>query len=250
MRPSFEPVPVVVPKPSLRNTNVFSHERHLIQPQFDLDGLDLDVAQQMDGLTLLARLADDCIPLVFFDPQYRSVLDKQAYGNEGERQKGRSQLPQMDNEVIRAFIREIERVLMPSGHMMLWVDKYIVCNGVRDLIDGSALHAVDMITWNKERMGMGYRTRRQSEHLVVLQKEPVRAKGVWRIHNIPDVWSERIEGVRIGHAHTKPIKLQRALIEAVTNVDDIVLDPAAGGYSVLRAALAAGRHFLGCDIAE
>ena len=34
---------------------------------------------------------------------------------------------------------------------------------------------------------MGYRTRRKSEYCLVLQKVPLRAKGVWRSHNIPDV---------------------------------------------------------------
>jgi DNA modification methylase len=30
---------------------------------------------------------------------------------------------------------------------------------------------------------------------------------------------------------------------------DLVLDPAAGGYGVLDAAVAMGRHFVGCDLA-
>jgi hypothetical protein len=34
-----------------------------------------------------------CAPLVFFDPQYRGVLDMLKYGNEGARQKGRFNLP-------------------------------------------------------------------------------------------------------------------------------------------------------------
>ena len=31
-----------------------------------------------------------CTPLVFFDPQYRGVLDKLKYGNEGADRKGRT----------------------------------------------------------------------------------------------------------------------------------------------------------------
>jgi len=38
----------------------------------------------MDGLKLLEKLETDSIPLVFFDPQYRTILDKQNYGNEGK----------------------------------------------------------------------------------------------------------------------------------------------------------------------
>jgi len=41
---------------------------------------------RMDGLNLLKSLEDNSINTVFFDPQYRGVLDKMNYGNKGERQ--------------------------------------------------------------------------------------------------------------------------------------------------------------------
>lgn len=229
--------------------SVFSLTRDIKQPPFTVEGLKMDAPQKMDGLKLLVKLKDNSIPLVFFDPQYRTILDRQGYGNEGKgRGQARAELPQMDEKKIRAFLKEIERVLIPSGHLMLWVDKYILCNGVNLFLEGSGLQLVDMITWNKGRMGMGYRTRRFSEYLVVLQKLPVRAKGVWRIHDIPDVWDEKIENGDRNHTHAKPVGLQRTLIKAVTNQGDVIIDPSAGGYSVLRAANEVGRHFLGCDI--
>ena len=203
----------------------------------------------MDGLAMLAKVHSETTPIVFFDPQYRTILDKQNYGNEGKtRGKKRASLPQMSVEVISNFLEEIERVLIPSGHLMLWVDKFILGTGINLLLKGHNLKVVDLITWDKQKMGMGYRTRRYSEHLIIAQKPPIRAKGVWRVHDIPDVWSERVENGGRNHTHAKPILLQKRLIEAVTNVGDIVLDPAAGGYSVMRAALETGRHFLGCDL--
>lgn len=235
-------------EPAKRKMAVFSHERDIAQPSFDLAGLTPDQPQRMDGLEMLGRIPEAVIPLVFFDPQYRSVLDKQAYGNEGERQKGRALLSQMSDEQIRSFVNESRRVLMPSGHLMLWVDKYIVCTGVAGLVGETDLRVVDMITWDKGRMGMGYRTRRQSEHLVVFQKPPVRAKGVWHRHDIPDVWTERAEIGERKHPHAKPVELQTRLICAVTCPGDFVIDPAAGGYSVLKSSVSAGRRFIGCDL--
>lgn len=238
-------------KPKEYKPTVFSNHRDIVQPAFKVDGLKMDVHQKMDGLVLLKKIPTPSVPLVFFDPQYRGILDKQAYGNEGEgRGKARTELPQMDNKTIKLFLKQIERVLLPSGHLMFWVDKFIVCNGVNSFVEGLSFQLVDMITWNKDRMGMGYRTRRFSEYLVIFQKLPTRAKGVWRTHNIPDVWTEKIENGDRNHTHTKPVELQKALIMAVTNKGDVVVDPAAGGYSVLRSALATGRRFLGCDIAE
>ena len=37
----------------------------------------------IDGLSLLSQIKDDSISCCFFDPQYRGVLDKLHYGNEG-----------------------------------------------------------------------------------------------------------------------------------------------------------------------
>jgi site-specific DNA-methyltransferase (adenine-specific) len=74
---------------------------------------------KMDGLTLLKSLENYSVSVVFFDPQYRGVLDKMNYGNEGERQVERSKLIQMDEKKIISFVREINRILKPSGHLFL-----------------------------------------------------------------------------------------------------------------------------------
>jgi site-specific DNA-methyltransferase (adenine-specific) len=225
------------------NKSVYSNTRILMQPPFDYHGdAVLDQPQCMNGLDLLRGLPDSSIPLTFFDPQYRSVLNKLNYGNEGERQKHRALIPPMDETMIAAFIAEISRSLIPSGHLMLWVDKYLLIGGSEQIGD---LHVVDLITWQKGKIGMGYRTRRCSEYLLVYQKLPMRAKGVWQLHDIPDVWPERADK---SHPHAKPVGLMNRLIHAVTNKGDIVVDPAAGGYNVMRAAQQADRRFLGCDI--
>jgi len=205
-----------------------------------------DTRLQAEGVDFLSRLVGDSFPLVFFDPQYRGVLDHQNYGNEGERQRGRAQLRQMSEADIIRFIAEIDRVLLPTGHLLLWLDKFHLCTGMRDWTARTALDIVDLIVWNKLRMGMGYRTRRVSEYLMVLQKQPRRAKGVWTAHDIPDVWNEKPSK---RHPHAKPAMLQAKLIAALTDPGDIVVDPAAGSFSVLDACRETGRRFLGCDIA-
>ena len=74
---------------------------------------------KMDGLSLLQSLENNSTSIVFFDPQYRGVLDKMNYGNEGERQIERSKLVQMNEKKIISFVREVNRVLKPSGHLFL-----------------------------------------------------------------------------------------------------------------------------------
>jgi site-specific DNA-methyltransferase (adenine-specific) len=209
--------------------------------------VELNSRNKCCGLELLGSLTDNSVPLVFFDPQYRGVLDKLGYGNEGERQKQRVELPQMSDPMILDFIWGIDRVLKPRGHLMLWLDKFQLCSGSHlRWIDNTELRVVDMITWEKQRMGMGYRSRRISEYLLVLQKLPLRAKDVWKDHGIRDVWSEGVE--RGVHPHRKPIGLIGRLINCVTNQGDVVVDPAAGSFTVMEAALSKNRQFLGSDI--
>ena len=83
-----------------------------------------NAVQYGDALTLLRSLSDACTPLVFFDPQHRSTLDRLQYGNEGVRQKERATLPAMTDSYIDACCREVARLLIPSGYLMRWVDTY------------------------------------------------------------------------------------------------------------------------------
>ena len=201
----------------------------------------------MDGLEFLSLLPDESIPVAFFDPQYRGVLDKMNYGNEGKsREKRRCSLQQMSEKKLAKFIQGIDNALIPSGHLFLWIDKFHLCQYFTHWLDDTKLNVVDLLVWDKDKIGMGYRTRRSCEYCVIIQKKPKRAKGVWHIHTIPDVWRER--KVAKGHPHQKPIELQAALIAAVSNEGDYVIDPVAGSFSVMEAARLKKRNFLGCDL--
>lgn len=228
--------------------SVYSTDRIVEAPSLELpEALKPNTRLKMDGLEFLSLLPENSIPVAFLDPQYRGVLEKLSYGNEGKsRGRRRSALEQMNEDKIGQFILGINRALIPSGHLFLWVDKFHLCQGVRDWLDGTDLDIVDLLTWDKGTFGMGYRTRRRAEYCVVFQKEPRKAKGVWKVHNIPDVVQEAVS--QRDHPHAKPVELQGALLAAVSHEGDYIIDPAAGSFSVLEAAQRRGRNFLGCDI--
>lgn len=208
----------------------------------------LNKRNKSEGLKFLKKIPDGSITTSFFDPQYRGILDKMGYGNEGvTRGRKRSELPQMTEDIILKFIDEIERVLIPSGHLFLWIDKFHLLNRWQDWSQDIDLETVDMVVWDKGKIGMGYRTRRCTEYLIVLQKLPKKAKNVWRDHSIRDMQTEKLVH-RDSHTHSKPVKLQSRLIDAVTPKKGIILDPAAGSFSVMESALSIKRNFLGCDI--
>jgi hypothetical protein len=103
---------------------------------------------------------------------------------------------------------------------------------------------VDLIDWDNLRMGMGYRTRRRGDYVLVLQKPPITAT-TWSDHGIPSRWPEKVD--RKIHPHVKPAGFIERLIGAVTHPGDLVVDPAAGSFVVMHVAMEIGRQFIGCD---
>jgi site-specific DNA-methyltransferase (adenine-specific) len=206
----------------------------------------MNVMQCGDALALLRSLPDGCTSAVFFDPQYRGVLDQLRYGNEGARQKGRFALPSMTGDYIDQCCREAARVLAPSGYLLLWADTFHLCEGDHRRI-ADVLTCVDLIARDNLRPGNGYRTWRRGDYLPVLQKPPLRAKATWRDHAIPSRWPEKVD--RKTHPHAKPAGLIARLIGAVTALGDLVVDPAAGSFIVMHVTNDMGRNFVGCDIA-
>ena len=200
-----------------------------------------------DGLKMLKSLKTDSAALVFFDPQYRAIMDKMKYGNEGSRQRQRFDMPQMTIPQIRKFAVEIARVLQPSGHVVMWMDKFVLCTyGAAPIFP--LAWTVDLVIWDKMRIGMGYRTCRRGEYVLICQKPPQRAKGIWIDRGIPDVWPEKKNSEE--HPHSKPHDLQKRILLAVTSPGNLVVDPCAGGYGVLRICKETGRKFMGCDVSK
>jgi site-specific DNA-methyltransferase (adenine-specific) len=201
----------------------------------------------MDGVRLLGSLRAGEAALAFLDPQYRGVLDHLNLGNEGARQVARAKLPQMSDDEIAFFIEELERALRPSGHLMLWIDKFSIGSGhhLRYFVR-TGLRIVDVIHWNKLFFGMGKRARCVSEYLLITQKAPAVAKNVWTDNSIRDSWTEASD--RGSHPHAKPVALIERLIRATTKAGDLVVDPCAGSYVVLEACRVSGRQFVGCDL--
>jgi len=124
-----------------------------------------------------------------------------------------------------------------------------------------------LIVWPKEQGGLGYLIRNQCEYVVVMRK--VGIPQVWLDKRLDkkktkkkpvmlysdewnnfdqQVWHEKIRNRRmLAHPHTKPLLLQSRLIEACTYKGDLVVDAAAGSFSILKACELTGRNFLGCD---
>ena len=216
--------------------------------QYRDDDFLCDVAQHGDAHELLQALPDGCAALGFFDPQFREILDRQNYGNEGiGRQRERAALPAMTADFIDACCREFTRVLRPSAYLGRWLDTFALVEGVHLRIEAELLKPVALIAWDSLSLGMGYRVRARGDYLLILQKPPLKAKSTWSDHSLASRWGEKVD--RKLHPHVKPIGLIKRLIGATTKPGDLVVDPCAGSFTVLHAARELGRKFIGVDAA-
>jgi len=204
---------------------------------------------KIDCQDLVRSLEKDSVNVCFFDPEYRGVMDYLLFGNEDSsdvRQAERLSLPQMTDQCISWTIRLLSDKIKPKGYLFLWVDKFHLLEGINPWLRFTDFQIVDMMIWDKIRMGMGYRLRNQCEFLVIIQKKPLKAKETWDRRDIRNLYREK--AMTKNHLHQKPRELTKILIETTTEEGDLVLDPCAGSFAVLDVCKETHRTFIGTDI--
>ncbi|CAG8461244.1 16972_t:CDS:10, partial [Gigaspora margarita] len=66
--------------------------------------------------------------------------------------------------------------------------------------------------------------------------------------SFPNIWQEgSVSDKQRKHPHQKPFFLLRSLIEATTQEGDLIVDPCAGSFIVLKACQETNRNFLGAE---
>ncbi|KLL03506.1 MAG: modification methylase [Mycoplasmataceae bacterium RV_VA103A] len=201
-----------------------------------------NVKQEGEALEFLQSLPDKSVALAFFDPQYEKVGDV-------SRVKDWPLHYQSENQITE-IIKQIERVLKPSGFCLLWISKEILkLDRVQSwLLRTTRLKMVDFLVWNKNKIGMGSYFRSSGEYAWLLQKNPQTSRK-FTDKSFPNVWKEEsLSTQRRKHPHQKPFYLIRTLINATTQAGDLIVDPCAGSFIVLDACQDLGRDFIGVDL--
>jgi site-specific DNA-methyltransferase (adenine-specific) len=111
------------------------------------------------------------------------------------------------------------------------------------------LKIVDCLIWYKKNMfGLGNWLRSNAEFCFLLQKYPQSGK-LFKNRSFGNVWEEATISVnKRKHPHQKPRELIKALIEATTQEQDLVVDPCAGSFVVLEICQELNRNYLGVDL--
>jgi phosphoserine aminotransferase len=127
-------------------------------------------------------------------------------------------------------IKETGRYIPPFLDLQTAIDNSLKDQTYNTPSISTILMTAEQVDWFNENGGLPFATSRSAASADALYR-----------------WTEKVD--RRVHPHAKPAGLIRRLIAAVTEPGDLVVDPAAGGFTVMHVAHELGRRFVGCDIA-
>jgi len=237
-----------------------------------------------DCLTLLPKVPDGSVDLVFADPPFNIGYEYDVYH---DRRAAADYLTWAEK-----WLAEANRVLSPTGAFFLAIgDEFVAEHKVR--LDALGLNFRNWIVWHYTfGVNCTKKFNRSHAHILYYTKHPSRftfnpeeirvpsarmttyadrrANPVGKLpddtwvlrpqetdqHFQPesDTWYvSRVCGTfkeRTGHPCQMPEAVLERIIRVATNPGGIVLDPFAGSGTTLAAAKRLGRRYLGCELSQ
>lgn len=214
-----------------------------------------------DCLEIMKSFPERSINLVFLDPPYNDMRELTKHG---ETTKTRAVFTDIYIAWINKILVEVKRLLVLDGNIVFCGQppflNYLVVKALENLFvltDWVTWHKVDGITPSPSSFARNF------EIFVVLSLPYIQRKfNVIKIkskttkynpeRNIGSIWehpkitSHHKEDV--GHPTQKPEKLVGYLVKALTNKNDVVLDPFVGSGTTCVASQKLGRKWIGIDI--
>jgi len=235
--------------------------------------IELNKVYNEDNLSLMDKLSDDFIDLIYCDILYGTGR------NFGEYQDIKADKKEIFDFYIPRFI-EMNRILKSTGNIFIQCDWRIV-HWVRTILDDcfGYTNFMNEIIWSynsaprkKDRLGNRHDNilwYAKGEHYFdidsILVREPYsltapRGYEKEKYYNplgkvIGDVWNINILGQndkteRNGYPTQKPLALLERIVIPFCPVDGIVADFFCGSGTSLVVAKNSGRQYIGCDISE
>lgn len=230
------------------------------------------VLDQLDAIELLHQRPTGSVDLVVTDPAYESLEKHRAVGTTTRLKHSDASsndwFPIFGNARFPELFAELYRVLKKDAHLYVFCD-LDTAKVIDPMGQAAGFTMWNWITWDKQRMGMGYHYRRRKEFIVFFEKGKRRLNdlGVPDVLDGPTMFApvsvdigaeERSElGVDTiswkrestkGYPTQKPVAVCDVLIKQSSKPGDIVLDPFAGSGATGVAAALGGRHFIGGDV--
>ena len=201
-----------------------------------------------DAYDVMQQMEDNSIDLIITDSPY-SILNKQLATGTTRKLSGKWSFKTQDlNE---AYYLELIRILKPGGHYFTFLPSDTKDTNAYNLRQIDAAQNAGFtfnkkFIWDKVSIGMGYHGRSRYEQIIFF------SKGTRRMPSdlsIPDLLShKRIPPKQRIHETQKPTELIIDLIHFSTEPGEWVLDPFAGSFSTIEAALKTRRHSIGIEL--
>ena len=237
-----------------------------------------------DSLELLARLPDESVDLVFADPPYHLSNGgftckggKRASVNKGgwDASNGLA----ADHEFQRAWLREAQRALKPTGTLWVSGTQHVIFS-IGFAMQELGYHLLNTVTWYKPNAAPNLACRMLTHSTeLVIWAAPRRSKKLLHTFNyrdmkaenggkqMRDVWkldfempepggsqvvwnlptpakSEKVLG---SHPTQKPLSLLDRIVRCASLPGDLVVDPFNGSGTTGVAAVGTGRRYIGFE---
>ena len=207
-----------------------------------------------DCLELMKDIPDGSVDAIITDPPYNISRDNNFHT------MGRAGIDfgEWDKDFdLTSWITVAEPLLKKGGNIVIFNDwknmSYIV-----EELERNGFVIKDLIRWKKTNAMPRNRDRRFiTDYEVAVWA--VKNGGKWTFNRLSDTYeipeivggltpkSEKLNG---GHKTQKPIYVMEWLLERLTEIDDIILDPFMGSGSTGVACLNTDRNFIGIELDE
>jgi len=200
--------------------------------------MELDTIVVGDCLDVMAGMPDGCVDLVVTDPLFvlpvHTAASRKRIRNLGDFSPSSCQMS--------IVFEQLERICKSSSRLFFFCDDkfYPIL-----FIMSYEQWYLQLLVWDKGRIGFGTDFRKQFEMILYLRGED--APLLERKNNKSDVLkcTPVPSGERLVEAQ-KPENLILDLLDGIPG--DLIFDPFVGSGTTAVAALKLGRHFYGCDI--
>ena len=203
----------------------------------------INAIQCADCFDFLPSLPDASVDLIITDPPY-STPTATSFGRTLVKNVGDFSIQETYIKMLKV---EFERILKPAAPVFMFCDDSYYPSIFRAFYNW---HSVQMLVWDKGKIGMGSPFRKRHELIVYANRSVLDYNRTDGITHYPTVLCYKPVGQSRIHSAQKPVELVRDLILGFSQPGDVVADFFMGSGTTAEAALLTGRNFIGSEISE
>jgi site-specific DNA-methyltransferase (adenine-specific) len=213
-----------------------------------------------DAVAFLDSLAPESVDCLITDAAYESLEKHRAKGTTTRLKisaaSSNAWFEIFKDERWPEFFRAARRVLKKNGHLYSFSDQ-TTARLTAPLGEAADFTWWKWITWDKQRIGMGYHYRNRTELISFFEKGKRRLNdlGLSDVIEVNDLdngelCADKIDApmVRGGYPTEKPPEVALPLVLQSTAPGELIVDPFMGSGAFGVAALKCGRSFIGNDL--